>query len=249
MGININLPKITATNPSEQIQQMYSYLFQVTEQLNWALSTIEKSINEGTAEESVQINSSDALTEKEAQTTFNSIKSLIIKSADIVEAYYEEINRRFEGEYVAQSDFGTYAEQTTNDISENSTAIEQFYTNLQQIITDIEGIEHTLIEVNAHIKSGLLYHDDSGTPIYGLEIGQRNEIDGVETFNKFARFTSDRLVFYDSNDNEVAYISDYKLYITHVTIKGSFTLGGLQDVVNPADGSVVTRWGGWEADN
>ena len=102
-------------------------------------------------------------------------------------------------------------------------------------------MEHTLIEVNAHIKSGLLYYDEAGAPVYGLEIGQRTEIDGVETFNKYARFTSEKLSFYDSNDNEVAYISDKKLYITHVEVTGSFTLGGFVDTVLP-DRSVVTRW-------
>ena len=68
-----------------------------------------------------------------------------------------------------------------------------------------------------------MYTDDNGIPIYGLEIGQRNDVDGVEVFNKYAQFTSDRLSFFDSNDVEVAYISDYKLYITHVVIKGTLT--------------------------
>ena len=146
-----------------------------------------------------------------------------------------------DGVYVAESDFGIYAEQTSQQIEANSTSIDQFYENLQQLVTDIENVEHTLIEVNAHIKSGLLYYDEAGAPVYGLEIGQRTEIDGVETFNKYARFTSEKLSFYDSNDNEVAYISDKKLYITHVEVTGSFTLGGFVDTVLP-DRSVVTRW-------
>ncbi len=241
MGFNITLPNITATTPSEQIKQLHSYLFQITEQLNWALSTLENDIKEGTVSESVQTDSSDTLTEKETLATFNSVKSLIIKSADIVEAYYEEINKRFKGEYVAQSDFGIYKETTAGEISGNSTAIEQFYTNLQQIITDIEGLDSSLIDITANIKTGLLYYDDSGVPIYGLEIGQRNEVDGVETFNKYARFTSEKLAFYDSNGNEVAYISDKKLYITHVEISGSFKRGGLIDIVQ-ADKSIVTKY-------
>lgn len=239
MGINITLPKITATTPTEQIRQMHSYLFQVTEQLNWALSTFEKGIREGN--ESAQISSSVTLTEKESQATFNSIKSLIIKSADIVEAYYDEINKRLEGKYVAQSDFGTYREDTAADISANSTAISQNYTNVQTIL---DGIEQVIdkIDVTAHIKSGLLYYDDAGVPIYGLEIGQRNEDEnGVETFNKFARFTSNKLAFYDSNDIEVAYISDKKLYITHVEVTGSFKMGGFVDTVLE-DLSVVTKY-------
>ena len=65
----------------------------------------------------------------------------------------------------------------------------------------------------------------------------------MEVFDKFARFTSDRLSFYDQNDNEVAYISDRKLYITHVEVKGTFSIGGFIDTVL-SDGSIVTKWVG-----
>ena len=111
---------------------------------------------------------------------------------------------------------------------------------MQEIITDVENVEHTLIEVNAHIKTGILYYDDDGVPVYGLEVGQRTEIDGEEVFNKYARFTSNKLSFYDQNDNEVAYISDRKLYITHIEVTGSYAIGDLVDTVR-SDGSVVTR--------
>lgn len=243
MSFDIRLPNINSPTPEGQIAQIKSYLYQLTDQLKYAADSIEKQ-SVSAAINSVQQSASSGDTAQEAQNTFNSIKSLIIKSADIVEAYYEEINKRLEGIYVAESDFGVYAEQTANDISANSTAIEQFYTNLQQIISDIEGVENTLIEVNAHIKSGLLYYGDDGSPVYGLEIGQRTEIDGVETFNKYARFTSDRLSFFDSNDNEVAYISDKKLYINNVEVTGSYKIGGLVDEVL-ADLSVVTKYIGY----
>lgn len=223
MSFDINVPKITALNDSGKIEQIRSYLYQLAEQLKWALNSIEsggtKVLHKGSTATSV------AVAEEETQATFNSIKALIIKSADIVEAYSEEINRKFAGEYVAKSDYGTFLELTEKSITTNSKGVENLFKSVQEIITDIENLEHTLIEVNAHIRSGLLYYDGSGVPIYGLEVGQKNVIDGVEVFNKYARFTSDRLSFYDKNDTEVAYISDYKLYITNAQITGTLTLG------------------------
>ena len=62
--------------------------------------------------------------------------------------------------------------------------------------------------------------------MHGLEIGQTSTIDGEEVFNKFARFTAGRLSFYDQNGYEVAYISDYKIYITHAEVTGSLKIGG-----------------------
>ena len=242
MSIDFRFPNITAKDEAGQLIQMKSYLHQLVEQLNYAMKTVESGSSSAVAYTS-KATSAAGGEDVKAQATFNSIKSLIIKSADIVNAYYEAINARLNGLYVAESDFGTYTEATDAKIEANSTGISQLYENIQQIISDIEGFESKLIEVNAHIHSGLLYYGDDGAPVYGLEIGQRTEIDGVETFNKYARFTSDRLSFFDSNDNEVAYISDKKQYITRVEITGSFSLGGFVETVL-ADLSVVTKWTG-----
>lgn len=241
MGLELRLPNITGMTEREQISQVKSYLYQLVGQLQWALNNIETTTTNATT--NTQKQGSMPLSKGDSKASFDSIKSLIIKSADIVDAYYEEINSRLVGEYVAQSDFGTFSEDTEQAISETSTEIERAFKSLQEIITDIESIEFNLVEVNANIRTGLLYYDE-GVPVYGLEIGQKNTIDGVETFNKYARFTSDRLSFYDQNDTEVAYISDYKLYIRNVEITGSYKIGGFVDKVYNTSGDVVTKWVG-----
>lgn len=243
MSMDFRFPNITAKDEAGQLRQMQSYMFQLVEQLNWAMKTVEGGSSSATTYVSNASSTAAGGTDAKTQATFNSIKSLIIKSADIVNAYYETINARLKGQYVAQSDFGTFAEETNLKLESSSTAIAQHYESIQQILSEIEGFDNSIIGVNAHIKSGLLYYGDDGAPVYGLEIGQRTEVGGVETFNKYARFTSEKLSFYDSNDNEVAYISDKKLYITHVEITGSFALGGFVDTVLP-DRSVVTKWVG-----
>lgn len=211
-------------------------MYQLVEQLNYALSAVEKE-----AAEAAQTTAAASKAENDPQTSFNEIKALIIKSADIVNAYYDTISAKLDGLYVAESDFGVYVEQTNSSIEATSASVEQLFTNLQQVITDIDTVENTLIDVNAHIKSGLLYYDENDIPVYGLEIGQRSAVDDVEVFNKYARFTSNKLSFYDQNDNEVAYVSDKKLYITVVEVTGSFVMGGFVQTVL-ADKSVVEKW-------
>ena len=240
MGIELRLPQINGKTDREQLAQIKSYLYQMAQQLQWALSNVGTSSGNVVVQQ-VAGNTVALPAEASAQTTFNAIKSMIIKSADIVNAYYEEINRRLDGEYVARSDFGSYTERTSQEISESSTGIERLFSNVQTILTDIETLQYSIIETNAHINSGLLYYDEAGIPIYGLEIGQRNEVDGVEVFNKYARFISDRLSFYDQNDNEVAYISDYKLYITHLQVTESISHGGF--VTDTSDG-IAIKWEG-----
>ena len=238
--INIRLPNITANTEQGQLLQVKSYLHQLVQELNWALTSIESGNSTNAVAKQA---SSVGVSKQEMTTSYNELRSLIIKSAETVKAYSEAAEERYKSLYVAQSDFGTYTEAAEQTIIKNSKAIESFYENVQEILTDIDSLEHSLIEVSANIKSGLLYYDESGVPVYGVEVGQRTEIDGVETFDKFARFTSDRLSFYDQNDNEVAYISDRKLFINHVEIKNTFRMGGFMDTVQ-SDGSIVTKWVG-----
>ena len=237
MSFDIRLPNITASTDAGKLQQIQSYMYQLVGQLNWALNNMggiggTPTANPGTA--------ATAASKDDPIRSFNSIKGLIIKSADIVKAYYEQINDllKLSGEYVAESDFGTFAEQTTAQVTANSQSIRQVFTDIQKLSSAMDQMN---IGVAAHIHSGLLYYDDLGAPVFGLEIGQRTEVDGVETFHKYAQFTADRLAFFDRNGYEVAYISDRKLFITEVEITGSQVIGGFRKMVVPGVG-VVTKW-------
>lgn len=221
--VDIRLPNINGKTTEQQMAQIRSYLYQMVEQLNWALNTIDT--DNMTENRNIVVSKSDSMTEPEAQSTFNAIKSLIIKSADIVTAYQEEFNKTFSGEYVAKSDFGTYMNTTMQELDISPDAIKQSFTDIQTIESDVDGINDALVDVTAHIKTGKLYEDDDGSPVYGVEVGQKDIVDGVEVFNKYARFTSSRLSFYDQNGTEVSYISDYKLYITNVVITGNIWIG------------------------
>ena len=278
MGIEIRLPNINAKTEAEQ--QIKSYLIQMAEQLNWALKNIDTSNNTvvvNPTARSLLPSAQNTGSTVSPEATFGSIKALIIKSADIVNAYYEEINKKLVGEYVAESEFGTFREQTSQDIVENSTNVNRTFNHIQEIKSgvdsslgeldgkigdidtkvdgvktdlssdidtlknDLQTVKYSLVEVTANTNSGLLYYDADGVPVYGFEVGQKNIIDGVEVFNKFARFTAGRLSFYDQNGSEVAYISDYKLYITHAEVTGTLKLGGyLVDTTN----GLAFRWGG-----
>lgn len=242
MSVTFKTPNITGSTDREKLAQMQSYLIQMVRQLQWAFDTIQVGTFSETVPHKVQTaNGSASGTASDPASTFNSIKALIIKSADIIKAYQEKMEENFSGVFVAQSDFGTYTEETDQRIETNSTEISQFFTNLQTIVETMDNLERTVIGVNAYINSGLLFYDSSGAPVYGIEVGQRSEVDGIEVFNKYARFTANKLSFYDSNDNEVAYISDYKLYITNVQVTGSYRIGHLVDTAQ-SDGSVITKY-------
>ena len=235
MSIQIPKPSITATDDRQRLQQIQSYLYRMAGQLQWAFDTLET--GSGTSLPLVQ---TPAQGENPA-STFSGIKNLIIKSADIVNAYYDQISRRLEGIYVAQSEFGTYTQETQQEIQANSEGITQLFSQTQTLSQTVEQIYDSLLETNAYLKTGKLQEDENGISIYGLEIGQTKQVAGETVFDKFARFTADRLSFFDSSDVEVAYISDYHLYITNAIITGSLVLMQ-QFSVSQGNQSIDFKW-------
>ena len=228
MSIGIRLPNINAPTEAGRLEQMRSYLYQMSEQLNWALKNLEKGIsNTDTIVHKLESGSSGN-TPEVAQKNFASVKALIIKSADIVNSYYQTISEKLKGEYEALSDYGTFKEETVAEFEKTSKAFTEKFENIQTIISELEDFKDETIKANAYIKSGLLDEDANG-PIYGLEIGQETTIGGEKVFDKFARFTSDKLSFYNTNGTEVAYISDFKLFITNAEILGSLFHGGYEE--------------------
>ena len=224
--IDIRLPNITGKTDSEQLAQIRSYLFQFASQLQWALSTVE-GVGGGTPVV-LQKNSAAVADGRGPVNNFNQLKDLIIKSADIVEAYYEKIDEmlKLDGYFLAASDFGTFVEETNNTLAATDKRIEQDLVS-KQTIFDEKGNIKTELLVNGHIYSGIIEYAKSGEAIVGIEIGQTPEENGTKVFNRFARFTADRLAFYDAayQNEPVAYISNYMLVITNAWVKGNLKVG------------------------
>lgn len=158
-------------------------------------------------------------------TVIKTIRDAVTEGMQGVYADMESQRTEFDGIYYAKSDFGEFLENYKQILSIDPTAINQSYSDIQTLYAEKEKIKEAIISTNANIKTGILYYDDDSVPIYGVEVGQMTEVNGEELFNKFARFTSSRLSFYDANGSEVAYISDYKLYITNAQVLGNLYLG------------------------
>lgn len=227
---DFRLPYITSDEPKTQLKQMQSYMYQLVEQLNYALEEVDKKQTEVT--EIIKSEKSpitDAEREQEASDTFSSIKSLIIKSADIIRAYEEQMSVTFNGMYVAQSDFGDYKQETQNAIEANSQSITQLITDYQTIVSPVI---QSVMKTNAYIRSGEL---DSTVqpPIIGIEVGQTTTetVGGqeVEVFNKFARFTAEGIYFYlMGQTTPIALFSGTSLFITSADITSSMRQGDYQ---------------------
>ena len=231
--MSIPLPRQITGSGQEQLRQIQSYLFRLSQELELALGTVDKQL--------LTLRDTAAQTERTVQAVsesqnpkaqFSSLKALIIKSADIVNAYSEEISRKLSGEYVAQSDYGTFRQETRQEIRENSQEISRAFSNMQVIEDTLAELNGAVTQVNAWIKTGKLGEDQDSVPIYGVEIGQQTEKDGIVAFQKFARLLADRLSFFDRNGLEVSYIGEESMHITRAEVSvlaaGDASAGKLQ---------------------
>ena len=189
-----------------------------------------------------------------------SIDGLSVQAKDLdgkfasLELSTEEFKTYVKDAFVTEDDFGTYRTAISSEFKQTADSITQTFEHVQSNVDeatkdieelgkDVESLDQSLSEVTAHIKSGVLDHNDDGTPVYGLEVGQRTEVGGVETFNKYARFTSDRLSFYDKGGNEVAHIGDRTMFISQAEVTERFKHGGFVDITLE-DGSIISKWVG-----
>lgn len=211
-AVEIRLPELSGGTEAEQLHRIQNYLYSLAQQLQFAFDTVTREQTENAREAAA------AEKKKEQTVNFAPIKALILKSAQLTEHFQEAVEERLTGLYVAQSQFGTYRQETEQRITANSQSIQQKFTDLQRLESTVEQLQSQVIQVSATIRTGLLAEEADGSSIYGVEIGQQEWEDGVIRFRKYARLTAEKLSFYDSNDVEVAYISDRRMYVTAATV-------------------------------
>lgn len=205
MAERIEVPPTLQGDEKEQLQQVWSYLYQMSETLNNNLEGIGG--NELTDSERKTMQMILSAGEKAPELSeVETLKSLIIKTADFVQTNLQEYKLNLLGETVASGKFGRYVRSTGLDVAVTPEGITQNYS-FQEII---QGLK--LYEINAknYIKTGLLRTVDL-LPVYGVAIGKDVVTfaqDGTETYNdgnKVAELTADELSFWQNNVKIASY--------------------------------------------
>lgn len=138
----------------QQLTQLKDYLGALIPQLNLAL---EQATRQEYTLQTAQPQAIRAQKEQQAAATFADVKSLIIKSADIVNAWYDAISLKLQGLYVAQSDFGTYREETALLLEASARQVELLFENDQTMATEFSNLQATANDLRA--TSGSLSAD------------------------------------------------------------------------------------------
>lgn len=253
MNTLILQPPALRGTESEQLNQVYRYLFKLTEQLNTALVAVDE----------VQVLASGAAgganagKDKQAATpgsdqAMRELRALIIKTAEIINRRVDKTVTELTSEIEAISkDFGEFEQTIDRRIEETAEAtIDQFDYSERIIGVDkgvVDGVTEYRIHSVGYIKHGIIGFGDDNLPIYGIAVGEEvtektTVKDGVEytvidTTKNLATYTSDRLTFW-VNGIERAYFEQSKLYVTRIEVTDGITIGDF--VIDLKDGSELT---------
>lgn len=215
-------PRTLTGSTDQRLQALYSDLYAMSEKLNQALMDI--SIDQMTAEAQTTIRTA-AEAQKSNTAEVESLKSVIIKSAEIVQSSMDEIRTELQSQYTAISEqFGEYQQTIDTQISATAQGILQDY-HIEERIQAVETETGEFINgINAYIYSGIL--DPNDQTKVGIAIGYNvtNSDGTLNQANKMATFTADRLSFW-VNQVEAAYFSNSVFHIANGEVTDTMRMG------------------------
>ena len=239
MKLKIETPPALRGEPEQQLSLMSSYLFRLAEMLNVALN----SLNENSYTSATELQATNGSKAKElgadSVASYNELRGLINNTSQYVHSEIEKLSTELEQQYVAISkDWGTFQENISNSIEATAEGIVQSYgydAEIQTLQEAATGFSAYKISTEGYIRQGFIDYDENNIPIVGIAIGQgltssTVTINGVEyqqidNTASCAFYTATKVSF-RINGQEVAYVSNRKLYIGDVEITGSVVLGG-----------------------
>ena len=246
MNLNLNAPPQFNGTPEEQIKQVTRYLFQLQRDLNIALDGVDKSISLSASQ------TAQTAAQKETAQAAKTLKSLIIKTANFVKQEMDSWTELLEGSYLAISDFGTYREQVSQEITATATEIVNrfnYESRIDALEAENTSLKNYKVETEQYTKSGLLYYDEDDAPVYGYAVGEvltRVIVNGEETVRRedlMATWSAGRLNFWQGG-NIVAYYANNKMYVTDGEFLNSLQIGDW--IITTAGGNLDIDYAGEE---
>ena len=233
--INLTPPSATG-GQAEQVRNLYSYLYQLTDRLNAAFVALDAGGSDASGTSVSAAGASGGMSADQARQ-YNELKALIIKTGTVTKEYADKLVASLDSVYIAQSEWGTYEEQIHQDIEATASGIVESY-NFQ---SQIDALDDYRIEASGYILRGIIGYDEANVPIFGIAIGQDLKttevtIDGVtykqvDMTKNLATYTADGITFW-LNGVAVARLNQQELSITRAVITEKITLGDWEIATN-----------------
>lgn len=221
-----NPPMLKGT-PAEQLKQLQTYLYDVSQKLNQAVMDIGIEQLSKDGQERIQQLQEKAEQSEEKRT---GLKELIIKNADISRTEEDEIRAQLSRNVMALNEaLGEFRQTITSNLSLTAQGIRQDYNLLDEIVTTANGInEEFRTRFSSFIYSGII-DPNTDPPIRGIAIGENvtNSDGTLNDENKVAVFTAERITFYNNNV-AIGYYDGNTFHISKGEIDNTMIIGNFQ---------------------
>lgn len=243
----ISQPPILSGSDRQQLVQIRQYLYQMSRDLNLALNNLTEDnfVNGVIPAPEGQDGGSSEQEKQEIKQKLSSLKSLIIKTADIVHAEMDMLEANLASTYVAQSAFGTFSEEINAQLAATAESVQQSIDYQAELTDSLHGVSEAfdryVIETGGYIKQGIIGYEDA-VPIIGIAIGQDIKVTGtdskdgeeyeiIDTSSNMSVWTPDKLSFYVYGQ-EAAYVSNGAFYVADMYVLSRLFLNNWQISTN-----------------
>ena len=140
MSVNIRYPNISGLSEREQLAQIKSYLYQIVDELNYALPTL------GGSTQTYDVQG--------AEVSYYELRSLIISTTGELRDQYEKLYQRLESDYTSKKEFNESAAavdvalnrllELINTLDKSVEGLEAEDEAIKKSITDLSGVVNAL---------------------------------------------------------------------------------------------------------
>ena len=170
--MSLELPPMAQGTAEQQLAALRDYLVRLAQSLEQiggsdvAVSAAKAASNAAKA--------AQEQTAQQVRSTANSLKALIIKTADEITAYTDTRAETFESPYVAKSDYGEYYNQIETQVTQTArNAVETYH-----YAEAIQDMNTYLTDLNGQIRRGVIEDPETHEVHLGIAISEQLSFTG-----------------------------------------------------------------------
>ena len=231
-------------------EDLRSYLFRLTEQLNLALAALDG----GAQTERAAAERASSAEASPADESIAALRSLISNTADAVRTELARTETDLRADYAAlSSSFGALNESITDTVEATAGSVVRslgYDAAIAALNEGQAGFDEYRVRTEGYIRQGFIDYDERGLPIVGIAIGKGLTatditVGGVkytrfDTNQSCAFYTADRVSF-RLNGREAAYISNSRFCMAEGAVTGALTVGSWR--IDPSRGFAIKSIG------
>ena len=163
MSVNIRYPNITGLSEKEQLAQIKSYLYQLVDQLNYALPNL------GGSTQTYEVQGEEV--------SYYELRSLIISTTGELRDQYEKLYQRLESDYTSKKEFNEMANAVDAELDRLSELANSLNTSIGDLEAEDVAIKKSIGDLTTVVNAIKTTADGLKTTLEGLN----TTVEGVKT--------------------------------------------------------------------